>query len=403
MQPECALPADLPCTAELKQKNDWENLAALMARLPTGWGREWVPFACDVAFALGQLGRLAEARALFERAYELEPSHQLASALAYVHYDALLRHKNRKPRLDDPEPWRKGFERWIAEALRLRPDSIVDRYRLGVYHASIRTRKDVLALKALREAVGLFEALPAEERAPQGNLWKTYIRSLYAAARSAYRLGRYPEARNYVFRCIRLDRERNHVAPVFKYFLAAKVLVAEDKLEDAERGLRLAAEAQHEGDRDFVYALLAEVCLRRDRVDEAVRWIELNVPPQHRKSYIWRLLGDCEVRRGNIERAIKRYKSALLKDRAGRHLTLLRIGRLEEERGRTDEAERAYRKAADFRRRHYLTEYPEALEALARLCEKRGDLAGAREAYSRMARLPELAERAERELARLAG
>ncbi len=396
--------ADLvAAAAKHKRAREWEAVAALAAELPPQWGREWVPLADEIAFALGQLGRYPAARDLLERAYELEPCHRLASALAYMHYAALLRHKVRKPRLDEPEPWRKGFERWIAEALRHKRDSIPDRYRLGVYHASILAQKDAVALAAFRDVLRLFERLPASEQSPRNRHWKTYIRALYGAARSAYRLRRYPEARRWIFRCIRLDQERHHQKPVFKLFLAAKILVAEKRLDDAERGLRLALEAPHTGDRDFVYALLAEIALMQNRIDDAAAWIELHILPHHRKPYVWRLLGDCAVARGLPQRALKLYKSALLKDHGGRHKTLLRLGRIHELAGRTGEARRAYEQAAEFRRRRYLSEDPEALEGLARLCERTGDVEAAREAYVRMARLPGLTERAERELARLAG
>jgi tetratricopeptide (TPR) repeat protein len=389
--------------AELKRSKQWEELAALATELPRDWGAEWLEVAGNVAFACTQLGRTAVALEVLLRAYEVAPTHRTASALAYTHYDALLRHKVRKPRLDDPEPYRKGFERWIAEALRLKPESIVDRYRLGVYHASIQSQKDAAALLAFQQALRLFERLPEAERTPGSRHFKTYARALCGAARSAYRLRRYPEARRFIFRCIRLDADRHHVEPVFKLFLAAKVLVAQDQLADAERALRLAADAPYQGDRDFVYALLAEIALRQNRVDDAAGWIELHVRPHHRKPYIWRILGDCEARRGRRERALKLYKSALLKDHGGRHKTLLRIGRLEEDAGRRSEARRAYEQAAEFRRRRYLVEDPQALEALARVCEAQGDVAAARDAYVRLSRLPAMTERAERELQRLAG
>lgn len=123
-------PAELlHAAAEQRRRGEWESLAALAVELPPHWGTEWLPLADEVAFAFSQLGRCDAARDLLLHAHELQPTHRRASALAYVHYDGLLRHKVRKPRLDEPEPYRKGFERWIAEALRLKPDAIVDRYR----------------------------------------------------------------------------------------------------------------------------------------------------------------------------------------------------------------------------------------------------------------------------------
>jgi len=389
--------------ADLKRRNDWSAIAALAAHIPAGWGREWIGLADEVAFALSQLHRCIEARDLLLRCWELEPIHRTASSLAYVHYDALMQHKIRKPRLDDPEPYRKAFEHWIGEALRLRPDSLPDRYRLAVYHASILIQKDVVALREFLEVLRLFESLPAPERTPAHRHFAKYCRALYGAARSAYRLDRLQEARRFVFRCIRADGETHHVEPVFKLFLAAKVLVAQQQPVDAERALRLALDAPHRGDRDFVYALLAEIALAQDRVDDAAQWIELHVRPHHRKPYVWRLLGDCEARRGRRDRALNLYKSALLKDHGGRHVTLLHIGQVHEAAGHLGEARRAYQEAAEFRRRKYLTEDADALEALARLAERDGDVAAARAAYTRMSRLPAKAKHAEEQLARLTG
>lgn len=390
-------------SAELKRQNRWEDIVALAASLPAELRPEDLPLASDVAFALGQLGRHPEALDLWERIFALDPAARNASACAYICYDALLRHKVRKPRLDDPEPWRKKFEHWITEALRLRADSMVDRYRLGIYYASILSQKDNRALRCFAEVIALYERKPPADPEARKRLHKTYVRALYAAARSAYRLRRYAEARRYIFRCIRSDRETNHQEPLFKLFLAAKVLVTEGRLEDAERGLRLALESRHPGQRDFVYALLADVALRQGRTEDAAQWIEVNIRPHHRKPYVWRLLGDCEVRRGNLERALKLYKSALLKDRTGRHKTLLRIGIVEEYLGRTRNARRSYEQANEFRRRHFLSEDPEALEALGRLCEREGDLEKARDAYGRMAEIPGMKDRARQALERLAG
>ncbi|MFO7181317.1 MAG: hypothetical protein DIU78_021625 [Pseudomonadota bacterium] len=388
--------------AAFRDKN-WELLAELATSLPERIDSAWLATADKCAFGLSQLGRYEEAETIQLRAWEVEETHRRASALAYFAYAALLRHKNRKPRLADPEAARKKFEHWIAKALELDPRSITDHYRLGVYHASVRRGRDVPALASFRTVLRLFSELPAADRAPTSRYFKRYVQSLYGAGRSALRLGRLDEARRYAFQCIRVDRERQHVAEVFKLFLAAQILVAQGHLDDAERGLRLALEAPHEGDRDFVYGLLAKIALARSQPEDAAAWIELNVRPHLRKPYLWRLLGEAEDARGRHERALRMYKSALLKDRTGRHRTLLLQGRLLERLGRTREARRAYEQAADFRRRRYLKEDGEALRALAELCERSGDLEGAKAALRRMSGLPLLADWASAELERLAG
>lgn len=270
----------------LRSKNAWEDIAALGSRIPADFDASWLSAVDHVAFALGQLGRTAPAVALTERAFGLEPTHRRASALAYLHYDALLRHKNRKPRLDDPEPYRRAFERWIGEALRLRPDSLVDHYRLGVYLAQVQSQKDVKALEAFRHVLRLWDHIPEEERNFRHPHFKVRVKALYAAARSAYRLGRLREAWRYACRCIRDDEGRDHVAPLYKFFLAAKILHALKRHADAERGLRKALEVPHDGPRDFVHALLAQVALDQHRAEDAVQWIELNIRPHHRKPYV---------------------------------------------------------------------------------------------------------------------
>jgi len=389
--------------AALRGKNAWEEIAKFAGHIPTNFDRSWLAAADHVVFALGQLGRTGPAVTLGERAFTLEPTHRRASALAYLHYDALLRHKVRKPRLDDPEPYRKAFEHWIGEALRLRPESLVDHYRLGVYLAQIQTQKDVKALQAFSETLRLWARIPEAERTVRHPHFKIRIKALYAAARSAFRLGRMKEAWRFVCRCIKEDEERDHVAPVYKYFLAAKILHAQGRHADAERGLRKALEARHDGPRDFVHALLAEVALAQGRPDDAVQWIELNVRPHHRKPYIWRLLGDAEAKRGKPDRALSHYRSALIKDHGGRHLTLLQMGRLHEARGNLREARRAYEQAADFKRRRYHVEDPGALRALAKVCEELHDIQAARSALRRMAELPLCRAEAVAELERLAG
>ncbi len=370
-RPAIACPADPARLRDeihaLRRDNRWDAIAAFVERVPAEFNRDWIDVADEVAFALGQRGRFADARSLLVRAFTLDPRHRFATALAYVHYAALLCHKIRRPRLDEPEPWRQGFSRWIAEALRLRPDSVVDRYRLGVFHASLQSARDVPALSRFREAIALFEARPADRRTPQDRDFKPYVKSLYGAARSAFRLGRLVEARTWAFRCIRADGERHHIEPTFKLFLAARILFAEGRRADAERGLRLALATRHPGPRDFVFGLLAEIALADGRPGDAAQWIELHVLPHHRKPYLWRLLGDCAAAAGDPRRALKLYKSALLKDHGGRHKTLLRIGRLHADAGRHAEARRAWEQANEFRRRRFLGDDPEAVAALASL------------------------------------
>ena len=387
--------------AACKKREDWEALGKLADEIPEVPTPSWLDALDSIAFGLGKLGHWEQARRVAEAAFALEPTAWRASAIAYFHYDALFAHKGRQVRLDEPEVWRRGFEGWTGEALRLNPESIVDWYRLGQYYASILSAKDVKALECFRGVFRLWRRISEGEQNSSNRNFKNYIRSLYGAARSAYRLKRYDEARGWIFDCIRQDRERNHMDSVFKYFAAGRVLAAQGSLVDAERALRLALEGKYNGDRDFVYGLLAEVALRQGRIGDAVDWIAGNVRPHRRKSYLWRLLGEAEEKRGNTREALAHYRSSLLKDRMGRHKTLLKMGQIHEGRGDFVQARRSYDEASSFRAKKFQREDGDALQALARLCERMNDLEGARRALRRMSQLPFLTVHAEKELLRI--
>jgi tetratricopeptide (TPR) repeat protein len=359
----------------LKKRNAWEEIAARAAHVPEGFDAGWAPVADEIAFAFGQLHRTDEGVRLLERAFSLEPTHRRASGLAYLYYDALLgarRPKKGTPQRDR-EADRKAFERWVAEALKMRPGSVKDLYRLGEYEAQIQSRRDAAALRAFQAAVRAFQELPPEQRSARHHWFKPYVRSLYCGARSAFRLGRFREAQRLVFACIREDKETDHLEPVHKLYLAARTCMELGQHDHAERGFRLALDAPGMPRRDWLYSALAELCRRTGRLDEAAGWIERHVPVQRRDASQWRLLGDIRRAAQNAEGALAAYKSALGRDRGGRHLTLVRIGEIHREAGRLREARRAFEEAAEFRRRRYLTEDHAALQGLAAVLEAEKD------------------------------
>jgi Tfp pilus assembly protein PilF len=364
-----------------KKDNRWDAIAEVVSELSDGLPVEWLPIVDEVAFALGQLRRWGEAIALLECAYKLEPTHRRASSLAYLHYDALMnaREKPEKGKPERPprdrEADRRGFERWIQEALRLRPNAVKDLYRLGVYESQIQTCRDKAALRAFQAAVAAYRALSPEERSAHHHWFKPYVKSLYCGARSAMRLGRAREAQKLIFDCIREDKATDHTDPLYKFFLAGRVCMELGQLDHAERAFRLALDAAGTLRRDFVFGGLALVALRQNRLDDAAGWIERHVPAHRRAPYLWRLLGDIRRAAGDREGARAAYQNALQHDRAGRHLTYNRLGDLEREAGRLREARAAYEKAAEFRQRRYLSEDREALHGLEAILETTGDSA----------------------------
>lgn len=389
-QAETADVRELTETARaLMARAAWDDLGALGARLPPTLDRAWLSLADSVSFALGQLHRTDEAAALLERAWAVEPTHRRASSLAWLYYSALMRSK-RPPRDGEPrerrdrEADRAAFGRWMKEALSRDPHSIKDLYRLGIYESQIESRRDVAALRAFLRAVRAYRALPPEVRERRHDLRKPYLRALYGAARSALRLGRPRDARGFIYACIREDRGTDHVEPVHKLFLAGKACLELKRWDEAERAFRLALDAKGPPVRDFVFGGLARLELLRGRLDDAGAWIEGRVPAHRRSAVLWRLLGDVHARAGRVEEARAAWNAALLKDRSGRHLTLVRLGQLDLAAGRLREAERQFEKALEFRRRQYVSEDPAALRGLLRVAEARGDAARVREVRERL-------------------
>jgi tetratricopeptide (TPR) repeat protein len=358
----------------LLHEKRWEKLAALGARLPSPPDAPWLPVVDAIAFGLGQLRQWQAAVALLEHAYGIEPTWRRASSLAYLYYDASLALcAPRGPKPDaDKDMLRQGFRRWIGEALRLRPDSIKDLYRLGVFEAQVESRHDKPALRAFLHAIELFRALPEGEQRRRGDLRKACSRALYAGGRSALRLGQHGLARKLSFACIREDEGVDHVDPVHKLHLAARVCVATGELEHAERAARLALDAPGPPRRDYLFGLLSDIALGRSDPGAACAWIERHVPEHRRQAPLWRKLGDARAAKGDKPGACKAWESALLKDRCGRHLTLVRLGRAYLEQGALGKAEDAFRKAAQFRASRYVQEDRDALEGLKQVLALRG-------------------------------
>lgn len=363
---------------KLKAKNDWEGIVAHADEVPWPLTREWLEVVDEVAFALGHLGARDQAVNLYQETFAMEETARRASALAYLFYDALLlrngpQRNSPEVRRRDKEADRAAFLKWVERAMELNPVSIKDMYRLGVYEAQVQSKHDKVALRWFRKAIDIYRSMEPEKRRSRGYLFKPYVKSLYAAARSAMRLKRVEEARRHIFSCIREDKDSDHVAPVFKLFLAGKVCAALDRFEDAERAFRLALDAKGPPNRRFVYVALARLFLKGGFPKEARVWIEEHVPPYKRTAWIWRLLGDIHRELGHVEEARKAYENAAKKDRAGRHLTLRCLGDLQLEAGRPGKARKLYEQADKFKKRKYLSHDKGSIKGLLCLAKERGD------------------------------
>ncbi len=377
--------------AALRRRNEFAKIADLEPRIPATLTRDWLPVADEVAFALCHQHRNAAATKLLLRAWMLEPSQRRASALAYHHYDALFALMRPGPRsaagtaAADREALRKGFRKWIEEALRREPGSVKDLYRLGEFEAQIESQHDKVALRAFLAAVDAYRALPPATRSLRGDLRKAMVRALYAGARSALRLRQVQLARRMCFDAIREDDASGFLEPVHKFSLAGKICLTTGELDAAERALRIALDAKGPPRRDWLYGMLSELARRRGDGASAVAWIDRNVPPHRRDPALWRQLGDAHRANRALDQALACWESSLRRDRMGRHLTLQRMGEVLREKGELARAERAFADANDFRRRHWTKEDPELLQQAGEAARERGAEGRAREADRRAA------------------
>lgn len=346
----------------LKKACDWQAIAARGAELPEDFGREWLEEADAVGFALGQLRRHDEALAMVGRAYALEPNHRRASALAYLHYDACW--TIAKERRSSPEQLHRhkdGFRHWIAEALRLSPGDMKDLYRLGVFEAQLEACHDKVALRAFEQALDAWDQMSVTDRGWRHDLFKVRAKTLYAAARSAFRLNLMVRARKHCFECIRFDEKSQYLELVHKLGLAARICLQLGEIEAAERAVRIALDDRGQVQKSHLHALMARIQWKRGDVHSAIAWLDNHTRPERRDSPTWRLLGDLLMVDARLIDAERAYQAALQRDRVGRHLTLTRIGALREQKGAIRAAEQAYDQALDFRRRRYSSDHMPAL------------------------------------------
>ncbi|MCK5690829.1 tetratricopeptide repeat protein [Myxococcota bacterium] len=363
---------------DLAKKREWHLVAALLKYLPSPLTLEWIGASDEIAFCLPRVQRWDDAASIYEQNHKLDPTWRRASALAYIYYDALWAQKNdrkniiKRKRQEDQD----NFERWINKALEHWPESVKDLYRLGQYESQIANEHDKQALQAFAQAIHYHEQKNGSDPTGKGYLDKTYVKALYGAARSAFRLRRYDDARSFIFRCIRVDKKSDYQEPLYKFFLAGKVCSAKEMDEDALRALRIAADKGGRKQHDFVYAELAKIELRRKNYQEALSWVENNIKAHQRKSYVWRVLGEVHLGQEDYKRAISAFENGLKKDRAGRHLTLCSKGLAELALGQLKAAKRSFQDSVEFKKKHYMNAHKPSLERLFEIAVKEGDELG---------------------------
>lgn len=325
-----------------------------------------------VCFALSQRQRLAEAIAL-ARQLQAAPNRRRNVSLAYVLYQALQSRSDVAG--ESREALKREFLAVCGRILTDDPAHVTTLYRLGTFFAEIESARDKKALEIYQRAISVYEAMDPRVRQLRHTFFKPYVKSLYGAARSALRLRQYAFAERLISRCLRVDAEANHIAPVFKLYLAGTILLARGQLARAEKGLRLAAEAEGPKDRAFVHARLARALAAQKNVDGAIAWLDRHAPPHRRPSWVWTQVGDFEASRGRRDAARRAWEAALRNNKSAKHVVLRRLGELALDEGKPAEARRRFQDALDWLRKRHQALDLRLLEGLLRCARLANDTA----------------------------
>ncbi len=160
---------------------------------------------------------------------------------------------------------------------------------------------------------------------------------------------------------LELDRDRNHMQPVFKHFAMGKVLHALGRYRQALEHLEVAAyRADREQPVDFVHELAARCHLLLHCPEKAATSIDC-IPPPRRRPYVRWTEADVLVAAGRTEKALQVLAATAERDRRSRHKSLIRMARIQLTLGRCAEAEQASREAAEFCRHSFGNPSHEAL------------------------------------------
>jgi tetratricopeptide (TPR) repeat protein len=348
----------------------WDELIRAAEGVPFDAAGPRGRFFDAVCFALTQRKRLPEALALSRR-LQAQPSRMRAVSFAYVLYQVL---QSRRPVPGEArEALKREFLEVSSRILTDDPAHVTSLYRLATFYAEVEAARDRKALELYQRAIAVYEAMDPPLRQRRHAFFKPYVKALYGAARSALRLRQYALAERFIGRCLRVDAESNHVAPVFKLYLAASILLAAGQPARAEKGLRLALSADGPKDRAFVHDRLAAALAAQGDLAGAVAWLDRHVPVHRRPAWIWTHVGDLEHARGRRAEAKAAWEAALRLDKAARHLVLRRLGELALDAGRVAEARKRFADGLAWLRKRHQTGDARLLEGLLRCARAAGD------------------------------
>lgn len=354
--------------AELQTENRWDDIIALFHpvqdKIPDlAAGGIVDEIRLKVGFALCRAGRHGEAIACLAPVAESEPGNPMAHyTLAYTALDALFTARaSRQPvgRKEKSRLLQTGHDHF-DQACSLRPDSVTFFYRHGVLFKEIegKTRR---AIPLFEQAVANWQRKDAETQKKHHQQYPKYIKAMYHLASCYLQNGMAGRSLELIEKVIELDRDRDHMRPLYKHFAMGKVLHSLGRPKPALEHLEVAAYRADKGQAvDFVYELAARCGLLLGRPEQAANYID-RIPVSKRRPYVRWTEADVLVARGKRNKALQVLAATAERDRRSRHKAMIRMARIELTLGRLKEAERLSREAAEFCRNSFGNPSHEAL------------------------------------------
>ncbi|MCU0588880.1 MAG: tetratricopeptide repeat protein, partial [Syntrophobacteraceae bacterium] len=377
----------------LKAEKRWEDILALFHPV-----EEKAPdldavglahaLRAEIAFALGHLGRHAEAIALYTACVEAEPNNfHFHSGLAYTAYDSLYAARSRTVTLH-PAERRSRIDlahRHFAAAQTLRPDGVTNFYRQGMLYKQIQGKRDQ-GLPLFETAVRNWRARSDQEKQARHQERKNYVKSLYQLASCLLDAGQARRALEHLESCIREDAASPHLSDLHKHFALGKIHFALGDYPAARRALEAAAARAEPSEDDYVFELLARAHLALNEIDRA-RQVVSRVPPNRRRPYYRWTEADVVAASGDVDQACRILREAADRDRRGSHKALARLAQLEFRRRRYGESLSAARRACAFFQETYQNPFFDGLFWSAAALLRLGKIDEARATLAELERL----------------
>lgn len=340
---------------ELSKNNRWDDILSLYHpvddKLPdlVRAGAD-IPVRQKIAFALGQTGAFDDAVKELLMCVRAEPDNFMSrSSLAYTAYNCLYAVKNKKiflagtARTERIALAHENFKK----AQDLRPDGITNFYRQGMLFSQIENKPGP-GLEKFEIACFNWERLTDEERAERQQEKKNYVKSLYRSASLLLTSGEATKALERITACLKQDEQTNYITLAFKYFALGKVRFCMDSYDEARSALLFALQSSsRNAPTDFIHELLARTYLALGKTDKAMETIE-GVPEKFRRPYYRWTEADILCAAGRFEQAKTMLNASAERDSRSRHISLIRLAKIEYARGNYTQAVAHAAKACDF-------------------------------------------------------